>query len=177
MLQIIKSKSSKFIIVALFVYLQIILTEINNEVCVFKLYVVFVVLAFFFFTNGQWDDWWRNYVNRSSYFCGHHKQTAVWEDVLLPPSCAWGRGKDAAQNISTKKRWGIAAQGQHCCLQEVSVGNGVAPVRPVDLQAPSSLCPGWVRCETMGGSAPAPTSARLAWHPSAGRYLRHCFTE
>lgn len=48
-LKIIKSKSSKFIIVALFVYLQIILTEINNEVCVFKLYVVFVVLAFFFF--------------------------------------------------------------------------------------------------------------------------------
>lgn len=47
--QIIKSKSSKFIIVALFVYLQIILTEINNEVYVFKLYVVFVVLAFFFF--------------------------------------------------------------------------------------------------------------------------------
>lgn len=48
MLQIIKSKSSKFIVVALFVYKCKLFTEINNEFPFFKLYVVFVVLALFF---------------------------------------------------------------------------------------------------------------------------------
>lgn len=50
----------------------------------------------------------------SSIFYDHNKQIAGQEDVLLLPFL--GRGKDAAQNISTKRRWGVAEQGQHCCL-------------------------------------------------------------
>lgn len=49
----------------------------------------------------------------SSIFYDHNKQIAGQEDVLLPPFL--GRGKDTAQNISTK-RWGVAEHGQHCCL-------------------------------------------------------------
>ena len=63
-----------------------------------------------------------------------------------------------------EERRGIAEQGQHSCLQEVSLGACVAPVRPVDLQAPSSPCPGWVQRKTKAGSVPAPLAStpRLA---------------
>lgn len=96
MLQTIKAKSSRFIIITLFLYkYKLFWHKIKFG---FLNAVAHVVLALlnFVLTNGQWQDWWRIVgVNRSStmvssIFYGHNKRTAEQEDVLWLPSCTWG---------------------------------------------------------------------------------------
>lgn len=132
----------------------------------------FTLYLYCFLTNGQQDDWWRNvYVNRSSsimvssIFCGHNKQTAVQEDVPLPPSCAWGEER---------------------MLPWTSGGSRHSPAdcrksaRRLVLPLPDTGTRTHLPALTQFGSNARPRqslsqlrlSAHLAWHASVGCYLQ-----
>lgn len=92
-----------------------------------------------------------------SIFYGHNEQTAVQEDVLLPPSGTWGEERMLLRTS--------APRGGGELQSRVSVGAFVAPVRPVDLQAHSCPYPGRAQHETKAASIPAaPASTpHLTW--------------
>lgn len=89
----------------------------------------------------------------SSIFYGHNEQAGRCAFASL---LSLGRGKDAAQNLSTKRRWGAAEQGQHCCLQEVMVGACVAPARAAEVEVPSSPSPGQICPSSSAQHTPLP---------------------
>lgn len=86
----------------------------------------------------------------SSIFYGHNKHAFA---SLLH----LGRGEDTAQNIGTKRRWGVTKQGQHCHLQEAMVRACVAPAR--EQQSWKCLPP---LTQARSVSAPVPSTPHLA---------------
>lgn len=96
-----------------------------------------------------------------------NKQTGAQEGVLLPPSCAWGEERMLPR--TSAPGGGRELQGRTSTAFCKNHGACVAPIRPVDLQAPSSL----VQVGSKASTVPVCLSAQPTQCTSASCCLQH----
>lgn len=112
----------------------------------------------------------------SSIFCDHNKQTAVQEDVLLPPSCAWGEEKMLPRTSAPRREGELRSRDSTAVSKKSVRGLELHPSDQWICRCLPPLAQLGSNMRPRLGLSQLHLSARQAWHNSRATTWGSCFT-